>query len=175
MNYEDARPLIKTGDMLLWRDHAGGSLRSVIERWIVRHSTASPYTHVGVALVEHERVSVMDITTKGCAPRPLSGNPDFDWASAPKELSEQAVNYAASCWGEWQYSRWQAILGQLQRLVLGGDARGQCAEYALMILRQDGMAPTKVATPGACADGATLVWDSPPRHVTFSQPTVTID
>lgn len=47
--YDQVRPRIKTGDMLLFRDHAGGGLRGVVERWIVRHSTASAYTHVGMA------------------------------------------------------------------------------------------------------------------------------
>lgn len=172
MNYSDARSLIKSGDMLLWRDHPGGSVRSIIERWFVRHASASPYTHIGVALVEHERVRVMDITTKGCAPRPLSGNPDFDWAPAPKVLSEESINFAASCWGEWEYSRWQAILGWCKRLVIGADTKGQCAEYAIAIWRANHMAPTDIASPAACADGATLVWDSPPRHVNFSLPII---
>lgn len=166
MLYEDARYQIKTGDMLLWRDHAGGPLRGIIERWIVRHGTASPYTHVGVAWADHGRVWVMDITTKGCAPRLLSGCGDFDWSPAPQALSERALVYAHSCFGEWTYSRWQAVLGAFKRLVIGADAKGQCAEYALSIWRLDDMAPTDTATPGACADGALLRWECPLMSVT---------
>lgn len=159
-DYEHIRARIKTGDMLLWRDHAGGPIRAVSERWIVRHTTASPYTHVGIALVWFGRVWVMDLTTKGCAPRLLSECGDFDWATAPRELSSAAVTFAFACFGEWVYSRWQAILGKLKRLVIGQDRKGQCAEFALAVWMQDGMAPTDEATPGACADGAMLVWRS---------------
>ncbi len=160
MRYEDARDKIKTGDMLLWRDHVGGPLRGMVERWIVRHGTASPWTHVGVAWSDHGRVWVMEITTKGCAPRLLSGQVPFDWVAAPVELSERALTYAHSCFGQWTYSRWQAVLGALKCLVIGADTLGQCAEYALSIWRLDRIAPTDTATPGACADGGLLNWGS---------------
>lgn len=161
MKYSEARDRIKTGDMLLWRDHGIGPLRPLIERWIVRHSTASPHCHVGVAWVCFGRVWVMEITTKGCAPRLLSLTGQFDWAPAPRELSESALYFAFSCFGMWVYSRWQAVLGALKRLAIGADSFGQCAEYALAIWAKDGMAPTDTATPGACADGAMQVWGVP--------------
>lgn len=158
MKYSEARAKIKTGDMLLWRNHAGGSLRSVIERWFVSHGTASPHTHVGMALVALGRVWVMDITTKGCAPRLLSEEGAFDWIQAPKELSEAAQDYAFSCFGKWVYSRLQAVLGALKRLAIGADMNGQCAEYFLAICAVDNMAPTDTATPAACALGGMLNW-----------------
>ena len=161
MKYTDIRHLIKTGDMLLWRDHKAGSLRSVIERWVIRHGTASPYTHVGLAWKEYGRLWVMDISPKGCAPRLLSECDSFDWAPAPKALSDNALSIAFSCFGEWSYSRWQAILGGIKRLVIGKDKLGQCAEFVLYVLREDNMAPTDIATPGACAIGALQVWGSP--------------
>lgn len=160
MKYAEARNKIKSGDMLLWRNHSGGGLRSVIERWFVEHGTASPYTHVGVAWCDFGRVWVMEITTKGCAPRLLSDCGSFDWAPAPQELTEAALCRAFSRFGQWEYSRWQAILGQLKRLTVGADNLGQCAEYALDIWQVDGIAPTIVATPAACADGALRYWDS---------------
>lgn len=172
VNYTDARPLIKSGDMLLWRDHPGGSVRSIIERWFVRHACASPYTHIGVALVQNGRVSVMDITTKGCAPRPLSGNPDFDWIAGPRVLTQEDIDFAATFWGEMVYDRWQAILGQLKALVIGADMRGQCAEYALMIWRHAGFAPTNTATPAACADGGLMTWKRTMCHVEFHLPII---
>lgn len=165
MKYAEARELIKTGDMLLWRDHSGGPIRGIGERWIVRHSTASPYTHVGVAWVERGRCWVIEITTKGCAPRLLSAVLPFDWAPAPKELSEEALTFAFSCFGVWEYDRLQAIQGQLQRLILGKDTKGQCAELALCIWAVDNIAPSITATPGACSDGALEVWQSSIRSV----------
>ena len=55
MRYEDARGRIKTGDMLLWRDHAGGSLRGIVERWIVRHATAERSEMLDTPLADGER------------------------------------------------------------------------------------------------------------------------
>lgn len=160
--YTDIRPRIKTGDMLAWRDHPGGGLRAVIERWIVRHTTAHPHVHVGMAWVTDggQSVWVMDLTTKGCAPRLLSSCGDFDWAPAPQELSTEALRFAQECFGEWTYSRVQAVLGALKRLAIGKDARGQCAEYVLAIFAVDGIAPTDTATPGACIEGALTSWGS---------------
>lgn len=165
MLYSEVRTKIKTGDMLLYRNHPGGGLRAKIERWFVEHGTASPYVHVGVAWVDHDRVFIMDITTKGCAPRPLSKTGEFDWAPAPAELSESALVEAFDYWGELQYSRWQAILGEFGLLAIGKDRYAQCAEYALMIWRASNMMPTTVATPSACADGALTHWKSAILHI----------
>ena len=160
MKYADARSQIKTGDMLLWSAAHGGGLRAIIEHWIVRHGTASPYTHVGLAWVDNGRVWVMDITTKGCAPRLLSEDLPCYWSPAPRQLSEVALHFAFSCFGQWKYSRWQAILGALKRLMVGADAKGQCAEYALACWRIDDTMPTDTATPAACGAGALDVWQS---------------
>lgn len=165
ISYNEIRNKIKTGDMLLWRNHKQGGLRAIIERWFVEHGTASPYTHVGYAWADHNRVWVIEITTKGCAPRLLSQVGDFDWAPAPKEGSEKALNFAFSCFGVWKYSRWQAIKGQLKNLVIGADLAGQCAELAIAIWRVDGMAPTEYATPADCAYGAMVKWGSPVTYV----------
>lgn len=160
--YEHLRNRIKSGDMLAWGDHKGGGLRGVVERWMVRHGTGHPQTHVGVAWVADsgQSVWVMDLTTKGCAPRLLSTCGDFYWAPAPQQLSDKALRFAQECFGEWTYSRWQAVMGALKRLVIGADAKGQCAEYALAVWQVDGMAPTDTATPGACIEGALRVWGS---------------
>lgn len=158
MKYAEFRTKVKTGDMLLWRNHSGGSIRAVIERWFVEHGTGDPHTHVGMALVALNRVWVMDITTKGCAPRLLSEEPEFDWIQAPRELTQEGMDYAFSCFGKWVYSRWQAVMGALKRLTIGDDLKGQCAEYFLAICRASDMAPTDTATPADCARGGMLNW-----------------
>lgn len=160
MKYNEARELLKTGDMLLYRNHQGGGLRAMVERWTVNHGTASPYCHVGMALNWADRLWIMDITTKGCAPRILSATGAFDWAPSPCKLSDTALNYAADQFGELTYSRLQAVLGQLRQLTIGQDKKSQCAEYFLSIWNVDGMAPSKIATPAACSDGALQVWGS---------------
>ena len=161
MKYAKARELIKTGDALLYRDHPGGGLRAIEERWIVRHGTATPYCHVGMAWVDHGRVWIIDITTRGCAPRLLSTTGPFDWAPAPRQLSDQALDYAFACFGELTYSRWRAVMGALKLLVIGASDKSECAEYFLAIMKTDGMAPTDVATPGAVADGVMQNWRVP--------------
>lgn len=160
MKYSEAREQIKTGDMLLWRNVQSSGARSVIEHWLVKHGTASPYTHIGVALVEHGRVSVMDLTTTGCAPRLLSSDVPCDWAPAPHELSEEALTFAFSCFGKITYSRWDAIVAAFVAFATGVEKPGQCAQYALSIWRKAGMPPSNFATPGACADGALSAWGS---------------
>ena len=166
MIYTEVRRKIKTGDMLLWRNHAGGGLRSTIERWFVSHGTASPYTHVGIAWVEHGRVWVMDVTTRGCAPRILSKAGDFDWIPAPSKLTPQALEFAFNGFGEFEYSKVQAVLGELGLLKVGADLQTQCAEYALTVWQASGMAPTTKATPAACADGGMTTWAAPIYSVT---------
>jgi hypothetical protein len=166
MQYADAREQIKTGDMLLYRNHQGGGLRAIIERWFVSHGTASPYCHVGVAWRDGDRrLWIMDLTTKGCAPRLLSKTGAFDWAPAPAPLTDAALGYAHDCFGEWVYSRLQAVEGELDSLSIGADKKGQCAEYALSVWRASGMAPSRRATPAACADGALYTWGSSILHV----------
>lgn len=152
--------------MLLWRNHAGGGLRAIVERWFVSHGTASPYTHIGVAWVEYGRVWIMDVTTRGCAPRILSKAGDFDWIPAPEELSTKALEFAFSGFGEFEYSRFQAVLGELGLLKIGADLQSQCAEYALTVWQASGMAPTTKVTPAACADGGMTTWAAPIYNVT---------
>ena len=158
MNYSEARDKIKTGDMLLFRNHVGGGLRATIERWFVSHGTASPYTHVGVCWSEHGRMWVMDMTTKGCAPRLLSSCGDFDLAPAPRGLTDSELTFAASHFGELEYSRWRALGGKLGLIDIKSEKESMCAEYALAIYKNAGMSPSDIATPAACAEGAMLNW-----------------
>lgn len=161
MNYEDVRSKIKTGDMLLFRYHASQNLRTTIERWIVSHQTASPYTHVGIAWSEHGRNWCMDMTTKGCAPRLLSLCGDFDVAGSPMPLNEEALGFAFGKFGELQYSRWRAIGGALGLIDVKSERESMCAEYALAIYRKAGMAPCDIATPAMLASGAAITWGAP--------------
>lgn len=161
VTYAKIRDSLKSGDMVLCRDSGLGSLRTRVERLIVKHGTASPYTHTGVVWKDLGRVWVMEMTTHGCAPHLLSTYGDFVLAYAPEELTEEALNYAHSQFGELTYSKWQAILGQLKHLTIGQDKKAQCAEYAISIWQKSGMPPTDIATPGACSEGAMLVWNSP--------------
>lgn len=161
LNYQNCRGKIKTGDMLLFRNHSGGGIRSVIERWFVSHGTASPYTHVGVAWAEHGRVWCMDMTTKGCAPRLLSLCGDFDLATAPMPLNEDALAFAFGQFGELEYSRLRAIGGALGLINVKSERESMCAEFALAIYKRAGIPPCNIATPAMLAHGAAYSWGSP--------------
>jgi len=165
MIYETARPLIRSGDMLLWSRAGGWSSRGDLERHAVRIATESQWTHIGVAWAEHGRAWVMDLTTRGCAPRLLSSELPFWWIPAPRPLSEAALERAFARFGVLEYSRWQAVAGYLRWLDIGADLKGQCAEYALEIWRVDDMAPSTVATPYGCMAGAMRGW--PGAHLTM--------
>ena len=166
-DYADIRPHMKTGDLLFWRNHKGGPAIGYLERLIVQAGTMSPYIHVGMCWVEGGRVWVMEITTRGCAPRLLSLTGDFAWVSAPQALSKPALWRAQSFFGEWTYSRWQALTGWLGKLSIGKDLRGQCAEYVLTVLNDcDHLKFAKpIATPQGVADAALMQWQAPLVHV----------
>jgi hypothetical protein len=164
MRYDQVREQIKSGDMLLWSAQGGWGSRHDIETKLVKMGTESQWTHVGVAWVERGRVFVMDLTTRGCAPRPLSGDLPCYWIPAPRELSEQALQYAFSRFGEMTYSRWQAFKAAFGKLAIGRDLVGECAEYAIEIWRMDGLHPTVVATPGGCMEGALANWEGAQLH-----------
>jgi hypothetical protein len=158
MRYSKLRPRIKTGDLIVWAHRGNLRSRKGFETWLTRTAQQAPWTHVGVAWVEHGRVWVMDLTTRGCAPRLLSGDLPAYWIAAPRALGEPALHYAFSRFGELVYSRWQAVLGFLGLLRIGADLQGECAEYVLEIYRTEGIAPTDVATPAALVEAALAVW-----------------
>lgn len=135
MKYEEARPLIKTGDLLAW---SSGSWKtwSGIQINIVRLFTRSEYSHVGMAYVAHDRVFIMEAVGAGVRLFPLSKEIPFYWIQKPHKLSRVATNFAFEHMGE-KYSKWQAILGGLKKLTLGEDNQWQCAEYVKSILKMD--------------------------------------
>ena len=166
-SYAYIRPQMKTGDLLFWRNHKGGPTIGYLERFIVQAGTMSPYIHVGMCWVEGGRVWVMEITTRGCAPRLLSMTGDFAWIAAPQALSKEALWRAQSFFGEWTYSRWQAFTGWLGRLSIGKDLQGQCAEYVLTVLNdcEHLKFTNPTATPQGVADAALMQWQTPLLHV----------
>lgn len=165
MRYLDIRDQIKTGDMLLWSAKVENFNRHDIETELVKIGTGSQWTHVGVAWEDHGRVFVMDLTRRGCAPRPLSNDCPFWWIPAPAPLSETALQHAFSRFGEMTYvTNWQAFVGWLKQITKRDDQKGQCSNYALEIWGIDNMAPTTEATPAACMLGAMQNWDGAELH-----------
>lgn len=156
--YSDVREKLKSGDMVLWAAEPEGYSQHDMETHLVKMATESQWTHVGVLWVEHGRVFVMDLTTKGCAPRPLSEDLPVFIIPSPAPLSEMALRYAFSRFGRMVYSKWQALLGFMKRLTIGDDMSGECAEFVLEVYGVDGIAPTQIATPRDCFMGAMMRW-----------------
>lgn len=144
MFYADARERIKSGDLLAWT-HTGWGSWTAIKMQIVRIFTRSEYSHVGIAWTVAGRVFVLEASTGGVRIYPLSEKPSFWWVSLP-ELRIGAEEYALSKVGE-RYSYWQAITGFLKTLKPGADRSWQCAEYALAVLRENGLNMGEATTP----------------------------
>ncbi|MGA9116166.1 MAG: YiiX/YebB-like N1pC/P60 family cysteine hydrolase [Bacteroidota bacterium] len=65
--YEDVRPRIRDGDILLYRG------RSRTSR-LIRHLTRSPYSHAGLAVWWNRRLMVMEAIGRGVIVTPLSSS-----------------------------------------------------------------------------------------------------
>jgi hypothetical protein len=89
MHYEDARPLIQTGDLIAVRRRSGPL--AVATRAI----TDSPYTHTGTALWAGERLLLAHINGGGCSFVPLSQEAEygFDAYECPvdRSMAEQLI------------------------------------------------------------------------------------
>lgn len=150
MLYNDARPLIQSGDVLAF-SHEGWTSKSDLESQAVRFFTRSEFSHVALAWVVAGRVFALEAVVPMVRIYPLSKLGDFYWLPMRHPLIEQAEEYALSRIGE-QYSKWEAIRGFFNRNK--DDASWQCAEYVLAVLRSAGVDLACHATPTAVVRSA---------------------
>ena len=147
MKYSDARPLIKSGDILGWTHKAGW-----FDSWydfkinIVRLVTRSKYSHVGVAIVLAGRVFILESVTGGIRLEPLSKFLPCDWLTY-KELDEAGIERAMGVCGE-PYSQIEAMLGQFNDTD-STNGKWQCSEFVIWALQLNCL-----ATPSAVVDCA---------------------
>lgn len=143
MKYEQARELIKDGDVLAW-SHRATPLKSWYDFkvWAVRLFQASEYTHVGIALRFGGRVFVLESVTGGIRIMPLSKCLPCYLISCNEPFTEADVERAMSVCGE-PYSNFEAIRG-LFNDTDSGDGKWQCSEFVKWAKRL----PCK-ATPSA--------------------------
>ena len=150
MRYADARPLVKSGDLLAF---SGGSWRSWndIKVNLVRLFTRSTYSHVGLAWVVGGRVFVLEAVRPKVRIFPLSQRGDFflirldaSWRADTEAFALARVGY--------DYSELDAVKGFLDCLEPGQVS--QCAAFVLEVLRQDGTALGQRATPDAVVQAA---------------------
>lgn len=140
MDYQDVRPLIKSGDALAWTHRGWGSWHD-IKIQLVRMFTRSEYSHVAVAWVVSGRVFALEAVQPCVRIYPLSQLGDFYHLPARFRLpiwTDDVETFALSKVGQ-PYSQWQAVLSFFGKTK--SDSNWQCAEYAKAVL---GAAEVKV-------------------------------
>jgi hypothetical protein len=149
VKYAEARPQIRSGDLLAWSHRGWGSWYD-IQIQMVRVFTQSEYSHVGIAWVVAGRVFVLEAVQTGVRIFPLSRLLPFYWlplgANWDAEWESEVEAWALQQVGE-PYSKWQAVLAGLGLLRAGEDNIWQCAEYAQEVARRQGTPLVGKATP----------------------------
>lgn len=92
MTYEDARPLILTGDLIAVRDVHGllGRATQIV--------TDDPHTHTGVAIWLDEHLFMAELNSGRNHLTPLSQLGDFDVCNPPVGLNRGAIKRAIIEW-----------------------------------------------------------------------------
>ena len=125
MTYEEARALIRSGDLLAWR--GSGPIG-----WLIRHVTGGSHTHVGVAWRFRDRLFVLEAQEgRGVQIRALSRALPCDWIRTNNPWGKAAEQAALERLG-LPYSYRDALrtgLGLSQ--IRYGDI---CSEYAARVL-----------------------------------------
>lgn len=154
MKYTEARPRIRSGDLLAW-SHRGWRTWHDWKIQAVRFFTQSEYSHVGTAWVIGDRVFVIEAVQPLVRIYPLSKllADGFYWAPMRAAWRYSTLEFALSKVGE-PYSQLQAMLAFFRPLA--PDARWECAELARAIAAQDGIDLGPMATPTSVVRHAQL-------------------
>ncbi len=124
LSYDDVRPKIRSGDVLMYR---GRSLESRLIQWVTR----SRYSHAGLAAWWNDRLMVMEAAAKGVVVTPLSTNVrgyhgNVEWFTCTEEIPpderQRMIEFAQQELGKG-YARWKAVL--LGITILFQDDRGK--------------------------------------------------
>lgn len=150
MKYQDARPSIKSGDLLA-NSHGSWRTWRDIKVNLVRIFTRSTYSHVGVAWVVGGRVFVLEAVKPKVRIYPLSQwgafylvRVDASWHADTEEFALAGVGY--------DYSEWDAVRAFFDDLEPGKIS--ECAAYVIEVLRKDGINLGPRATPDAVVQRA---------------------
>ena len=154
MKYADARPSIKSGDLLAW-SHRAPWYRSWYDFKIamVRMFTQSEYSHVGTAWCVGERVFVIEAVTPLVRIFPLSKLLPFYHFPTNAKWTDETLEYALSKVGE-PYSQLQAIESFFH--LPKDDSLWECAELTRLIGLKSGVNLGVVATPSYVVLNASL-------------------
>ena len=161
MKYSDARPSIKSGDVLAW-SHRGWKTWYDIKLQVVRMWTRSEYCHVGIAWVVGSRVFVLEAVSTGVQIVPLSGLLPCYWISLKAFPFTEEVLTDALWHVKSPYSYWQALLAGLHLKERIMDTKWQCAEYVQYILGNAGYEFLSEETPAATVRELNEKYDGAP-------------
>lgn len=148
MNYLEARPHIKTGDLIAF-GHDKWKTLSDLEIQFVMAATQSEYSHVATALVLAEEIGVfvIEAVVPEVRPWPLSKMGNFYWIPMGKELSREALELLLSKIGH-KYSKKEAILAFFDKNDKTDD-KTECAELFREIAVVNGTLKMGKDTPSA--------------------------
>ena len=143
MIYKQARPMIRSGDVLAW-SHRGIHSWHDLKIWFVRMLTRSEYSHVGTAWVVGDRVFVIEAVMPKVRIYPLSKLGDFYWLQMGAYWRKATETLALSFVGD-DYSQLQAMVSPF--ITPPDDRRWECAELVATVARQDSIDLGAVYTP----------------------------
>jgi hypothetical protein len=148
--YADVRDSIRSGDLIALTHEAWGSFYD-LQVQAVRTFTQSEYSHVCVAWVIGGRVFVIESVTPMVRIMPLSNLQDkgFYWIPTAVPMTDAELEFGLARVGLGEYSKIQAIEGQLGTLDIGGDELWMCAELVIAMRRLSGLDLGPKATPAA--------------------------
>lgn len=157
MTYTQARPRIKTGDLIAVRGTSG--LFAQLIRWVTR----SGYTHTGIAIwlvdENNERglyVAEEDGTKNVYTPLSQYAEDAFDVFISPVWPKAQTRAIQSAMRSRIHYSWWQILrigVYKLVRVALPGTQRGMvCSSFCAAIYRALGWRPVGLPNPPAPSD-----------------------
>lgn len=145
MRYEDARPNLRSGDLVAfsrgdWKSWAG------IKTTIIRLATRSTYSHVGTVWLSGGRAFLIEAVIPEVRVYPLSKLGDFYWLPLDAPWSLPTEEFALSTVGA-KYSQWAAVKAFFKDLGKGNLQ--ECAAVAIAIADADGINLGNRQTPDA--------------------------
>lgn len=153
MKYLEARPDIKSGDLLAF-SHSGWWSWHDIKILLVRMFCRSEYSHVAIAWVVGGRVFAIEAVEPKARIFPLSKLGDFYWLRMSAPWSEKAEETALAHIGD-NYSEITAMRAFFAPLDKGNTE--ECAALAITIAAADGINLGRRATPDAVVKAAQLI------------------
>ena len=150
MNYTDARPTIRSGDLLAFSHGSFKSWRE-FKTLMVRVFTRSTYSHVGLAWVIGGRVFVLEAVKPKTRIFPLSLSGDFYLIPTNARWSQKTEQFALDHIGV-EYSELTATYAYFA--PLDPKDLSECAAYARQVLITDGIRLGILARPDSLVKAA---------------------